>query len=145
MRMSFITNQIIKRNKKQKVYIYIYIYYLINCEYFNNLNDDRDMAGTGIMAGICTSSSSSPSPYPIEKIEDSPYPYPYPINAGFPRQNGDGFGQYPRGRVYLPSLTHTHTKSARGFPVKMGTGSGNTYVDEFICHLYVKRCKQLKH
>ena len=29
------------------IYIYIYIYgYLINCEYFNNLNDDRDMAGT---------------------------------------------------------------------------------------------------
>jgi len=28
------------------------------------------MAGTGIMAGICT------SPYPIEKVGDSPYPYP---------------------------------------------------------------------
>jgi len=54
--MSFITNQIIKRNKKWKVYIYIYIYiyiycYLINCEYFNNLNEDRDMAGRGIMMG----------------------------------------------------------------------------------------------
>jgi len=48
------------------------------------------MAGTGIMAGIY--SSSSPSPYPIEKIGDSPYPYPYPVNAGIPRQNGDGFG-----------------------------------------------------
>ena len=50
------------------------------------------MAGTGIMAGICTSSSTSPSP--IEKIGDSPYPYPYPypVNAGIPRQNGDGFG-----------------------------------------------------
>jgi len=60
------------------------------------------MAGTGIMAGIY--SSPSPSPYPIEKIGDSPYPYPYPVNAGIPRQNGDGFGQYPRGRVYLPSL-----------------------------------------
>jgi len=56
------------------------------------------MAGTGIMAGIYS------SPYPIEKIGDSPYPYPYPVNAGIPRQNGDGFGQYPRGRVYLPSL-----------------------------------------
>jgi len=56
------------------------------------------MAGTGIMAGICT------SPYPTEKVGDSPYPYPYPVNAGIPRQNGDGFGQYPRGRVYLPSL-----------------------------------------
>jgi len=58
------------------------------------------MAGTGIMAGIY--SSPSPYPYPIEKIGDSPYPYP--VNAGIPRQNGDGFGQYPRGRVYLPSL-----------------------------------------
>jgi len=59
--MSFMTNQITRRNKKLKekkkyVYIYIYIYiyidiygYLINCEYFNNLNDDGDMAG------ICTS------------------------------------------------------------------------------------------
>ena len=53
--------------------------YLINCEYFNNLNKNGDMAGTGIMAGICT----------------SPYPYPYPVNAGILRQNGDGFGQYP--------------------------------------------------
>jgi len=37
------------------------------------------------MAGICT------SPYPIEKVGDSQYPYPYPVNAGIPRQNGDGF------------------------------------------------------
>ena len=49
------------------MYIYIYIEreresYLINYEYFNNLNGDRDMAGTGIMAGICTSSYSSPIP-----------------------------------------------------------------------------------
>jgi len=54
------------------------------------------------MAGICT--SPYPSTYPIEKVEDSPYPYPYPVNAGIPRQNGDEFGQYLRGRVYLPSL-----------------------------------------
>jgi len=58
------------------------------------------------MAGICT--SPYPSPYPTEKVGDSPYPYPYPVNAGIPRQNGDGFGQYPRGRVYLPSLYKTH-------------------------------------
>jgi len=51
------------------------------------------MAGTSIMTGICT--SSYPSPYPIEKVEDSPYPYL--VNAGIPCQNGDGFGQYPRG------------------------------------------------
>ena len=54
------------------------------------------------MAGIYSFPSSSS--YPIKKIGDSPYPYPYPINAGISRQNGDGFGQYPRGRVYLPSL-----------------------------------------
>jgi len=47
------------------------------------------MAETGIMAGICTS------------------PYPYPVNAGIPRQNRDGFGQYPQGRIYLPSLVVT--------------------------------------
>ena len=58
------------------------------------------MAGTGIMVGIY----SSPSPYPIENIGDSSYPYPYPVNVEIPRQNGDGFGQYPRGRVYLSSL-----------------------------------------
>jgi len=69
------------------------------------------MAGMGIMVGICT--SPYPYPYPIEKVGDFPYPYlyPYPINAGIPRQNGDGFGQYPQGRVYLPSLVlhHRHT------------------------------------
>ena len=57
MRMSFMTNQTIRR-KKLNIYIYIYIYiqgYLINCEYFNNLNDDGDMAEIGIMVGICTS------------------------------------------------------------------------------------------
>ena len=56
------------------------------------------MAGTGIMAEICT------SPSPTEKVGDSPYPYPYPVNAEIPRQNGDRFGQYPRRRVYLSSL-----------------------------------------
>ena len=94
--MSFMTNQIIRKSKKWKVYIYIYIYiysYLKICEYFNNLNEDGDMAGTGIMAGICT------SPYPIEK-------------SGIP-----------------------HTQSIWGFPVKTGTGSGNTHGDGFICHL----------
>ena len=65
---------------------------MINCEYFNNLNENGDMTG------ICT------SPYPTEKVGDSPYPYPYSVNAGIPRQNGDGFGQYLRRRVYLPSL-----------------------------------------
>ena len=60
------------------------------------------MAGMGIMAGIYTSPYSSS--YPIEKVRDSPYPYSYPVNAGIPRQNRDGFGQYPRGHVYLSSL-----------------------------------------
>ena len=31
--------------------------------------------------------------------------------------------------------THTYTQSMRGFPVKTGTSSGNTYGDEFIYHL----------
>jgi len=89
MRMSFMTNKIFRKNKNKKEYIYIYIYgYLINCEYFNNLNEDENMVGTSIMARIY--SSSSPSPYPIEKIGDSPYPYPYPVNAGISRQNGTG-------------------------------------------------------
>jgi len=45
--MSFVTNQIIRRNKKQYIYIYIYIYicYLINCEYFNNLNGNMYYGG----------------------------------------------------------------------------------------------------
>ena len=62
------------------------------------------MAGTGIMTLICT--SPYPSAYPIKEVGNSPYPYPYPypVNAKILRQNGDGFGQYPRGRVYLPSL-----------------------------------------
>ena len=64
------------------------------------------MAGTGIMAGICT--SPYPSPYPTKKVGDSPYPYPYLVNAGIPRQNGDEFGQYPWGWVYLPSLYRWH-------------------------------------
>jgi len=48
------------------------------------------MAGTGIMAGICT--SPYPSPYPTEKVGDSPYPYPYPypVNAGIPVKTGTG-------------------------------------------------------
>ena len=50
------------------------------------------------MAGICTSS------YSIEKVGDSPYTYPYPVNEGIFRQNGDRFEQYPRDRIYLPSL-----------------------------------------
>jgi len=54
------------------------------------------------MAGICT--SPYPSPYPIEKVGDSPYSYPYPVNAGISHQNGNGFGQYPPGQIYLSSL-----------------------------------------
>ena len=59
---------------------------MINCEYFNNLNENGDMAGTGIMAGICT------SPYPTEKVEDSSYPYPYSVNAGIPVKTGTDSG-----------------------------------------------------
>jgi len=39
--MTFMTDQITKRNKKiESIYIYIYSY-LINCEYFNNLNNEK--------------------------------------------------------------------------------------------------------
>ena len=41
-------------------------------------------------------------PIPVEKIGD--FPYPYSVNAEISRQNGDGFEQYPRGRIYLSSL-----------------------------------------
>jgi len=76
--------------------------YLINHEYFNNLNGDEDITQMGIMAGmgmrtgrICTSPYSSPYSYP--------YPYPYSLNAAIPK-NGDKFKQYPQRQVYLPSL-----------------------------------------
>jgi len=130
--MSFMTNQIIKKNKKYKIYIYIYIYiysYLINYEYFSNLNGDRDMARTGIMAEICT--SSYPSPYPIEKVGDYPYPYPYPFNAGIPRQNGNEFRQYPRERIYLPSLRVTMV-------TRDWTQSKNSYLF-LVCNEYTTR------
>jgi len=55
--------------------------------------------------GIMAGIYSSPSPYPIEKIGDSPYSYPYP---------------YPVNA---------------GILVKMGTSSGNTHGNGFICHL----------
>jgi len=70
------------------------------------------MAGTSIMAGIY--SSPSPYSYPIEKIG---FPIPIPIlsQCGDSRQNGDGFGQYPRERVYLPSLNITSGKKIKIF------------------------------
>jgi len=63
MRMNFMTNQIIRRNKKYKVYIYIYIYiyiymyvciesYLINCEYLNNLNGEEIWRGRVLWGGM---------------------------------------------------------------------------------------------
>jgi len=48
------------------------------------------MAGTGIVAGICT----SPSSYPIEKVRDSPYPYP--VNAGISLKTETGSGNTHR-------------------------------------------------
>jgi len=67
----------------------------------SSLNEDGDMAGTGIMVDVGTGTgqiciSPYPSPYPIEEVGDFSYPYSYPylINAGIPRQNGDEFEQY---------------------------------------------------
>ena len=86
MRISFMTNQIIKRNN-----IYIYSY-LINCEYFNNLNENVDMVGTGIMAGIC------PSPYhPHIQLKKSGILIPIPI----PSQCGDSPSKRERVRTIL--------------------------------------------
>jgi len=68
----------------------------------NNLDGMEDMARTDIMAEICT--SPYPSSYPIEKAGDSQYPYSYSVNAGIPRQNGNGFEQYSRRHIYLSSL-----------------------------------------
>ena len=52
--------------------------YLINCEYFNNLNGDS-YYGRDMYILI------------LEQVGDSSYSYPYPVNAGIIRQNGDGF------------------------------------------------------
>ena len=70
------------------------------------------------MVGIC--SSPYPSPFPTEKIGDSPYPYPYPVNAGIPRQNGNGFGQYSRERIYLssPIKTNSYIQLLKSFYLK---------------------------
>jgi len=51
-----------------------------------------------------------PHTHPHTQLKKSgipPYPYPYPVYAGILRQNGDGFGQYLGGRVYLQSLVAT--------------------------------------
>ena len=53
---------------------------MINCEYFNNLNENGDMAGTGIMAGICT--SPYPSPYPTKKSRGFSIPILIPSQCG---------------------------------------------------------------
>jgi len=87
--MSFITNQIIKRKKIESINIYIYSY-LINCKYFNNLNDDKYMAGTGIMAGICTS-----HPHPHTQLKKSGIPHTHTHTKsmqGFSVKTGTGSG-----------------------------------------------------
>jgi len=70
------TNQIIRRNKKYiYIYIYIYIYgYLINCEYFNNLNKEGDMTRTCIMAGCV-----HPHTHPHTQLKNSGFSIPIPI------------------------------------------------------------------
>jgi len=57
----------------------------------------------------------------------SPSPSPYPIEE------------------IRDSHTHTHTQSMQGFPVKTGTGSDNTHVDGFICHLYREYISKILH
>jgi len=37
-------------------------------------------------------------------IHPHPHPHTQLKKSGIPRQNGNGFGQYPRGQVCLPSL-----------------------------------------
>jgi len=79
--MSFLTNQLIRRNKKQKVYIYIYIYIyiygnLINCEYFNNLNRTKIWWGQVLWRGYVHSYTqlkmSVISHIHIQSMQDSP-------------------------------------------------------------------------
>jgi len=66
--VSWQTKYLEKIKNKKNIYGY-----LINYKYFNNLNDNGNMVGTSIMAGIYS------------------FPYPYPVNAGILRQNGNGF------------------------------------------------------
>jgi len=61
--------------------------------------------GTNIWTGICISPSSSP-------VENFGY-YPYRVNAGISRQNGDGFGWYPRMRVCLSYLRRSKVNNYR--------------------------------
>jgi len=79
------------------------------------------------MAGICT--SPYPSLYPIEKVGSSSYPYPYSVNAEILYQNGDEFEQYPRRRVYLPSLTK---RSLRRLYIPLRTIFNKKYVMDLL-------------
>jgi len=81
------------------MYIYIYICLLLT----NNLNGYEYFGGHGNGDGADIYIPIR-IPYAIEKVGDSPYPYLYLVNAGISRQNGDKFGQYPQGQVYLSSL-----------------------------------------
>jgi len=69
----------------------------------NNLNGDGYFGGHGNGDGADIYIPIL-IPYPVEKVGDSPYPYLYLVNAGISRQNGDRFGQYPRGQVDFSSL-----------------------------------------
>jgi len=52
---------------------------------------------------------------------------------------------HPHTQLKKSGIPHTHTQSMRRFPVKMGTGSGNTHGDRFICHIYLDvNCKRLR-
>jgi len=77
--------------------LYIYIYgYLINCEYFNNLNGD-EYYGEDMYIHI---------PIPIPNWKSWGFPILIPILSQFgdSSRNGDEFRQYSQERVYLLSL-----------------------------------------
>jgi len=61
------------------------------------------------------------------------HPHPHP-HTQLLKKSGIPHTQLKKSEI---PHTHIHTQSMRGFPVKTGTGSGNTHGDEFIFHLYI--------
>ena len=64
--------------------------YLINCEYFNNLKENENMTGTGIMAGICYLHT-----HPYTQLKKSGIPHTHThtqLMRGFPVKTGTDSG-----------------------------------------------------